>query len=59
MALTKPEREASKMLTQFEIDHAPVDVEAIARGLRIEVNYEPLESDVSGVMLFQDGARSR
>ena len=52
------ETEANKLLKQFEIDEPPVDVERIADSLGIEVNYESLDADVSGVMLLEKGKKS-
>ena len=51
----KPENQALKVLKKFGDFKAPIDVEMIAEELGMKVNYEPLDADVSGVMLFKDG----
>ncbi len=50
------ERRATKLLRDHDEFSPPVDVEALARALGISVNFEELDSDVSGVMLIEDGS---
>lgn len=51
----KPEREATRLLNKYSIDTIPVDVKMIAENLGMQVNFEKLNSDVSGLMLFENG----
>ena len=51
----KSEREAGRLIKRLNVTKAPIDVEAIAKSLGISVNYEKLDSDVSGVMLLENG----
>ena len=49
------ERRATKLLRDHGVTSPPVDVEGIAKAVGISVNYERLENDVSGLMLFENG----
>jgi Zn-dependent peptidase ImmA (M78 family) len=50
------ERRATKLLHDYDEFSPPVDVESLARSLGISVNFEELDSDVSGLMLIEDGS---
>jgi Zn-dependent peptidase ImmA (M78 family) len=47
-------REARKLLDQFNIDSPRVDVEAVASALGINVAYEYLDDDVSGMLVISN-----
>ncbi|ANO50075.1 ImmA/IrrE family metallo-endopeptidase [Woeseia oceani] len=49
------ERRATRLLRDHDALSPPVDVEALARTLGMSVNFEELDSDVSGLMLIEDG----
>lgn len=52
---TKPERRAARLLRDHGITAPAVDVAALAEALGISVQYERLASDMSGVLLIEDG----
>lgn len=51
----KTEREAKRLLREQGITMPPVDVGAIAKTVGISVNYERLDNDISGLVLFENG----
>lgn len=51
----KPAEKAVQVLREHSITEAPVDVEDVAERLGIQVNYEDLDSEISGLMLFENG----
>ena len=51
----RSEKKAKRLLRDQGITAPPVDVGAIARDLDISVNFERLDSDVSGLVLFENG----
>lgn len=53
---TKPERRAAKLLREHAVTAPAVDVEALAEALDISVQYERLASDMSGVLLVENGS---
>ena len=55
---TKPERRAAKLLRDHDVTGPAVDVEALAEALGISVQYERLASDMSGVLLVENGTAS-
>lgn len=55
---SRSEVEANKLLKRFSISESPVDVNSIATALKISISYEPLDPDISGVMLFENGNTS-
>lgn len=55
---SKIESEANKLLRKFAINNPPIDLEEIAEFLKVKVTREPLDPDVSGVMLFENGKKS-
>ena len=51
----RSERHATELIREHGIVAPPVDIETVARVLGMSVNYERLDSDVSGLMLFERG----
>ena len=51
----KPERQATRLLNEHGIDSVPIEVGKIAEDLGIQVNFERLDSEISGLMLFENG----
>lgn len=51
----KAVEKAEKLLAKFGAEAAPVDVEGLARRLGVEVSYEDLEDEISGVLVRKDG----
>ena len=49
------ERRATKLLRDHDALAPPVNVDTLARALGMSVNFEKLDSDVSGLMLIEDG----
>ena len=49
------ERKASKLLGESGQRQAPVDVEQVAKHLRIRIEYANLDDDCSGVLIKRDG----
>ena len=54
MAPSATEKAAKRLLQEQGISSAPVDVHAIARALDISVHYERMDSDISGLVVFQN-----
>jgi Zn-dependent peptidase ImmA (M78 family) len=52
--MATPEAEAQSLLQAAGVDGVPVAVEALARSLGLQVVYQPLEDEVSG-LLYRDG----
>jgi len=50
------ESEAKTLLKEHHVDGVPVDIESIARALGVQVNFEALENDISGLILFENGS---
>lgn len=51
------ERKALDLLLNANLTSIPVDPAAVAKSLNVEVHYEELEDEVSGVLLVQNNAR--
>lgn len=51
----KSAKEARRLIKEFAIKTPPVDVEGIAKLMGISVNYERLDNEVSGLVLFEKG----
>jgi len=47
--------EARKLLKQFGIDKAPINVERIARNLGIRIQFAPFDGELSGMAFIKDG----
>ena len=52
----RSERRATRLLRDHGVVEPPVDVEPLAEALGMSVTYERLDNDVSGLMLFENGA---
>jgi Zn-dependent peptidase ImmA (M78 family) len=55
--MSKAEREAQRLLAEFDISHPPIPVERIAKTLGASLIFEPFEGNVSA-MLFRDEGRT-
>lgn len=49
-----PKQEAIRILNQLQIARAPVPVEKIAKELRAQVRYRPLDDEISGMIYIKD-----
>lgn len=54
----RAEQKAIDLLDEFSIDAPPIDVEAIARRLKVDVRYEPLDGGLSGALYRAEGGRA-
>lgn len=49
--------QANELLTRLNLTSLPIDVDGVARGLGIAVHYQPLEDEVSGMLVVKDGTK--
>lgn len=49
------ERIAWRMLKEYDLDAAPVDVDELAECLGVDVSYESMEDEVSAMLLIEEG----
>ena len=55
MIRTRIRDAAEELLRRCKVDRPPVPVERLARRVGAEVRYEPLESDLSGMLFREEG----
>lgn len=51
MSIRRAEKKAQSILNEYEIYQPPVDLEYIARELEIDIQYEPFQGELSGVLI--------
>lgn len=52
MDKTRVEREANRVLSEYKADTIPVDVVGLAHKMGVEVHYDDLENEVSGMLVI-------